>query len=263
MNPRRTLYTLAGGALGLGAPVGLLAIRLMRRGPSVRAAIQEVKIDRETYIYSAVSTTVAFALFGGVLGHYADRLAQLAMTDPMTGLFNARAFHERLRQELERAVRYPEPLSLLSVDLDGLKGVNDHYGHEAGDQALRTVAAAIRTGLREIDLGARLGGDEFAVLAPRTNEESAHVLAERLRTRVARTVTGASSRGATISIGIASLVPSGDVRPTPATLMAAADEALYQAKRDGGNLVRVATVGSLSNQCRLAASASPRGAARF
>jgi len=119
---------------------------------------------------------VAFALFGGVLGHYADQLARLAATDSLTGLFNTRVFHERLRQELGRAARYREPLSLLMVALDGLKRVNDQYGHAAGDAALRSVARAIRAGLREIDFGARLGGDEFGVLAPRTNEESAEIL---------------------------------------------------------------------------------------
>jgi diguanylate cyclase (GGDEF) domain len=209
----------------------------MRHGLSVRSVMQEIRTDRETYIYTATSTTLVFALFGGVLGYYADRLAQLATTDPLTGLFNARAFHERLRQELGRAARYQEPLSLLIVDLDGLKRVNDDYGHEAGDAALRSVAAAIRRGLREIDLGARLGGDEFGVLAPRTNEESAVVLAERLRALVARGVNGPTGRGTTISIGIASLVPSRDERPTPVSLMTAADEALYLAKREGGDRV--------------------------
>jgi diguanylate cyclase (GGDEF)-like protein len=229
------LCALAGGTLGLGAPLGLLLMRLRHRGLSLNAAIQEIRSDREAYVYTATSTTVAFALFGGVVGHYADRLARLATTDPLTGLFNARAFHDRLRQELGRTARYREPLSLLILDLDGLKRVNDQFGHGAGDAALRSVAAAIRRGLREIDLGARIGGDEFAVLAPRTNEESAVVLAERLRALVAKRVDGQTDRGTTISIGVASLLPATDVRPTPGSLMAAADEALYRAKRAGGN----------------------------
>jgi diguanylate cyclase (GGDEF)-like protein len=233
----RTRYALAGGVLGLGAPAGLLFLRLKRRALSVGSAVQEMKADRATYIYSAASTTVAFALFGGVLGHFADRLSQLATTDPLTGLFNPRAFHERLRQEMGRTARYREPLSLLVVDLDGLKRVNDQYGHEAGNAALLSVAAAIRSELREIDLGARLGGDEFGVLAPRTNEQSALVLAERLRARVAKGVKASMGRYATISIGIASLVPSRDDRTTPVSLIAAADEALYRAKREGGNRV--------------------------
>ena len=164
MTARRTLYALAGGVLGLGAPAGLLFIRLMRRGFSVGSAIEEMRTDRETYIYTATSTTVAFALFGGVLGHYADRLAKLATTDPLTGLFNPRAFHERLRHALIRAARYQVPLSFLIMDLDGLKRVNDQYGHAVGDAALRSVAAAIHSELREIDFCARLGGDEFGVV---------------------------------------------------------------------------------------------------
>ena len=235
---RHIRYALAGGLLGLGAPAGLLLIRLMRRGLSMHSVVQEMRTDPETYIYTATSTTLVFAVFGRVLGRYADRLAQLATTDPLTGLFNARAFHERLREELERAARYQEPLSVLTVDLDGLKRVNDQHGHEAGDVALRSVAAAIRGGLREIDLGARLGGDEFAVLAPRTNEKSARVLAERLRALAGEGVSGPTGRHSTISIGIASLVPSSNERPTSSvSLMTAADEALYQAKREGGNRV--------------------------
>lgn len=89
----------------------------------------------------------------------------------------------------------------------------------------------------DADLGARLGGDESGVLAPRTNEESVRVLAERLRALVAKDVNGVAGRGTTISIGIASLALSRDERPTPVSLMAAADEALYLAKREGGDRV--------------------------
>lgn len=232
------LFALAGGVLGLGAPAGLLLLRSRRGGLSWQSALQHIQADRETYIYTATSTTVVFALFGGVLGHYADRLARLATTDPLTGLFNTRVFHDRLRHELKRAARYREPLSLLIMDLDGLKRVNDQSGHQAGDAALRSVAAAIRRGLREIDLGARIGGDEFAVLAPRTNEAAAMVLAERLRSSVAKGVDTPSGRGITISIGIASVLAATHAQRTPVSLMAAADAALYLAKRSGGNLVK-------------------------
>lgn len=136
-----------------------------------------------------------------------------------------------------RAARYQEPLSFLIMDVDGLKHVNDQYRHAAGDAALRSVATAIRSELREIDFGARLGGDEFGVVAPSTNEESASVLAERLRARVARGGKDLEGGGATVSIGIASLVPSRDERPASASLMAAADESLYRAKREGGDRV--------------------------
>jgi len=231
------LYAMTGGVLGLGAPAGLLLMRLRRDAFSMRSVLEEIESDRETYVYSAMSTTVAFALFGGVLGHYADRLARLATTDPLTGLYNPRAFHDHLRQELRRLARYREPLSLLLMDLDGLKRINDQFGHEAGDSALRSVAGAIGSGLREIDLGARIGGDEFAVLAPRTDAKAAVALAERLRAVVAKGVDDRAGRGSTISIGIASVSPSTDALPTAASLMAAADTALYAAKRAGGNRV--------------------------
>jgi diguanylate cyclase (GGDEF)-like protein len=251
---RRIQYALAGGLLGLGAPAGLLLVRLMRRGLSARSVVQDVRTDLETYIYTATSTTLAFAVFGGVLGQHADRLAQLATTDPLTGLFNARAFHERLREEWRRAARYQDPLSLLIVDLDGLKRINDQDGHEAGDAALRSVAAAIRHGLREIDLGARLGDDEFGVVAPRTNEESARVLAERLRALVVDGANGLHGRRATISIGIVSLVPSRDDPPT--SLLTAADGALYQAKREGGNRLATARPQGEKTSCCLHADAA-------
>jgi diguanylate cyclase (GGDEF)-like protein len=229
------LYAMTGGVLGLGAPAGLLLTRLRRDAFSMRSVLEEIGSDRETYIYTAMSTTVAFAAFGGVLGHYADRLAHLATTDSLTGLFNPRAFHNELSHELVRTARYREPFSLLLMDLDGLKRVNDQFGHEAGDEALRAVAEAIGSGLREIDLGARIGGDEFAVLAPRTDALAAIALAERLRTLVAKGVDDRSGRGSTISIGIASVGPSTGAPPTAASLMAAADAALYAAKRAGGN----------------------------
>jgi len=231
------LYAMAGGVLGLGAPAGLLLMRLRRDTFSMRSVLEEIESDRETYVYSAMSTTVAFALFGGVLGNYADRLARLATTDPLTGLYNPRAFYDHLRQELRRLARYREPLSLLLMDLDGLKRVNDQFGHEAGDAALRSVAGAIARGLREIDLGARIGGDEFAVLAPRTDAKAAGALAERLRALVAQGGDDRPGRGSTISIGIASVSSSTDAPPTAASLMAAADRALYAAKRAGGNRV--------------------------
>jgi Diguanylate cyclase, GGDEF domain len=178
-------YACLGGLLSGGAPVGLSAVRLARRrhrfcASSLRGATGEVAADRPDYIDVGVSTAVAFTLFGCILGRQADRLAELSETDPLTGLSNARGFLDRLDAELARSRRYREPLGLLSVDLDGLKSINDRYGHRAGDDAIRSVADVIRSELRE-SVGARWGGDEFAVLAPSTSRVAALALAERIR----------------------------------------------------------------------------------
>jgi diguanylate cyclase (GGDEF)-like protein len=230
------LYALFGALLASGAPAGLLLTRLVRRrGLSWRDVSDE--IDGATYAYVAGSTIAAFALFGGVLGHYADRLAHLATTDPLTGLLNARAFARRLRQEIARAARYGGPLSLLILDLDGLKRINDQQGHQAGDRALQSVAAAIRNEFREVDMGARLGGDEFGVLAPRTDDKAAVVLGDRLRALAAERLVGAVGQPFTVSVGAACLGPSESRSGAASSLMSSADAALYEAKRRGGNRV--------------------------
>jgi GGDEF domain-containing protein len=96
------------------------------------------------------------------------RLERQADADPLTGLANHRAFHDRLRTEVERAQRYGRPLSLACLDVDGFKDVNDQFGHPAGDKVLREVAARLTTVARTADLVARIGGDEFAILLPET-----------------------------------------------------------------------------------------------
>jgi diguanylate cyclase (GGDEF)-like protein len=237
---RRLVYTISGALLALGAPTGLLLMRLLRRRVvSWRTLSDEIAGDRATYAYVAGSTTMAFALFGGVLGHYADKLARLATTDPLTGLLNARAFDQRLRQEVARAARYGGPLALLMLDLDGLKAINDQQGHPAGDRALQSVASAIRSELREVDLAARLGGDEFGVLAPRTDYTAAMALGNRVRALAAERLAAALGRRCTVSVGAACLRPAETKTGTRGVLMESADTALYEAKRQGGNRVHV------------------------
>ena len=127
---RRFAYACAGGFLSAGAPLGLLAVRFARHrrdgaAMSLRGAIHEVSTDPPDYVYVGTSTALAFSLFGYLLGRQADRLAELSETDPLTGLSNSRGLFDRLDAELGRSRRYREPLALLSVDLDGLKSIND------------------------------------------------------------------------------------------------------------------------------------------
>ena len=174
------------------------------------------------------------ALFGYVLGRQADELAELSETDPLTRLLNARGFSTRLHVEIKRARRYGEPLSLLFLDVDGLKNINDRYGHRAGSDALREVASVIRAELRETDTGARWGGDEFTILAPRTDTGKATAFAQRIRASIAQ---HAAPWPMTVSIGIATL---GDDEEGPADaqhLIRDADRGMYEAKRRGKNTV--------------------------
>ncbi|BDG09148.1 GGDEF domain-containing response regulator [Anaeromyxobacter paludicola] len=169
-------------------------------------------------------------------------LAALSATDPLTGLHNRRHLQERLAQELSRARRYGGPLSLLLVDLDHFKRVNDGYGHQAGDAALRAVAGILRTTLRTLDVCARFGGEEFAVLMPATDWSGALTVAERLRRRIAAAplLTAPALREPsagpvevrmTASLGAAFMASGAQVGADE--LVRAADAALYRAKQQG------------------------------
>lgn len=236
---RRDAYACAGGLLSVGAPLGLLALRTSRRiagdVPVLRRAIREAARNRLDYIYIGASTALVLSVFGFILGRQADQLDRLSRTDPLTGLLNARGFFERIDLELARSRRYGGPLAMLVIDLDGLKNINDRYGHRAGDAALRSLADVIRSQLRGTDVGARWGGDEFAVLAPGASRSAAVDLAERVRGLVLQ--RSAECR-LSASIGVATVdsASSPDER-SPDRLMQAADAAMYAAKRRGRNNV--------------------------
>ncbi len=233
--PLHLRYALAGAVLSIGAPLGLLLLRSFHSSRiSIAWMRQEIRGDPVTYAYLALSTLLVFTLFGLALGRQADRLVQLSTREPLTGLLNARMFHERLEEELGRAARYGGPLSLLLIDLDGLKQINDKHGHRAGDDALVRVATAIRLAARASDLAARWGGDEFAILAPNTTGEAALGLGERVRSAVADSAKR-TAVAFTVSIGVATLDPAAG--GTAGTLWERSDAALYEAKRGGRNRV--------------------------
>lgn len=226
---------IAGAILALGAPLGLVSIRaFLADGASFAWLRAEVASDPWTYLYVGSSTVFAFVLFGLVLGRQADRLYELSTSDSLTRLRNRRAFEERLQEEFARAVRHGSPLSILLVDLDRLKALNDRLGHRVGDDALSRVATAIRSGSRAMDVTARWGGDEFALLAPDTGGEDALRLAERVRALVAE--SGEAGQAITVSVGVVTLDVARRVAD-PEVLMRAADEALYEAKRQGRNRI--------------------------
>ncbi|MEO1481681.1 MAG: diguanylate cyclase [Myxococcota bacterium] len=164
-------------------------------------------------------------------------LEALSMTDDLTGLFNHRAMQQRLRDEFMRAQRYNEPLSLLMIDVDHFKSINDQFGHLFGDYVLSNLARVIQASVREIDVCARYGGEEFMVILPQTHFTGSLSVAERVWRAAAaeRFEQNDIRHQLTISIGI-SFYPNKNVHGVE-QLIAFADEALYQAKRSGRNRI--------------------------
>jgi two-component system cell cycle response regulator len=167
-----------------------------------------------------------------------ERYQRLAITDPLTGCLNRRALMEKLDEELDRMRRYDLALSVLMIDLDRFKQVNDTRGHIVGDRVLQQVGKMLRLEVRSVDVVARYGGEEFVIVLPETALEGATTFAERIRERIADHNFADASEPlmTTVSIGVASISPDNLVGPD--SVIAMADEALYRAKHDGRNLVR-------------------------
>jgi diguanylate cyclase (GGDEF)-like protein len=166
----------------------------------------------------------------------AGEYAQLSVTDPLTGLLNRRYIEERLTEEIKRSNRNGEPVSFMMLDVDEFKAYNDRFGHPAGDEALSLIAQILKESLRGADVPARYGGEEFAILLPQTTGDEAETIGERLRHQIE--TTAFPKRKVTVSIGIAS---RSSTINSVAELIAAADKALYQAKRSGRNNVQTYT----------------------
>ena len=161
--------------------------------------------------------------------NYLDSLEENAFTDHLSGVANRRQFERHLTREVTRTVRYGNPFCLILLDIDHFKRVNDTYGHEAGDEAIRQLARTLRAGTRNIDTVARIGGEEFAVILPETDFEGGSEVAERLRHGIKRMLIA----------GVGTISASFGVAECPACalsereLFAVADAALYTAKRNG------------------------------
>jgi diguanylate cyclase (GGDEF)-like protein len=185
----------------------------------------------------ALAAPAALALAQARATERAEMYAHAAAIDPVSGLFNRRYFHVRIDEELQRAKRHQTPLSLLMLDLDDFKAINDSFGHLAGDLVIKETAEIIRQSVRAFDVCARYGGEEFAIIMPGSAAEDAEKIAERIRGRVEtyrppeRTMKGLK---VTVSIGLAVSAPG----TTATELIGQADQALYHAKHTGKNRVR-------------------------
>lgn len=203
-------------------PLGILVLFSQKRN-----ALSSYQIELLELLGNQASSSLANAKFHA-------EIESMAVTDGLTGLFNHRNFQEKLSNEFNRMQRIPDPLSLLLIDIDFFKKVNDTYGHPAGDEVLRGVAGVIRETIRNVDIPARYGGEEFAAILPGTNHEGAQKMAERLRNAIAGkvfTIDGKELR-VTVSIGAATSPHDTGNRDE---LIEKTDQALYHAKRNGRN----------------------------
>ena len=226
-----------------GRAASLVAIPLLSRGRLVgvlglvNRRVRGCFSPRDARLAATLLEPVAVALDSALL---LRRSEELSVTDDLTKLYNSRYLNATLRREVERSRRYRGPVSLIFLDLDGFKSVNDQHGHLYGSRTLVEVGAVIRSTVRTIDVVARYGGDEFTVILPQTGREGARTIAERVRERIAAksflTAHGLDVR-ITASFGIASYPEHGRNQED---LLARADQAMYAAKAAGKNAVVVA-----------------------
>jgi len=164
---------------------------------------------------------------------YLDVCEEAAFTDHLTGLANRRRFERQLEREVGRVERFGHPFTLLMLDIDEFKNLNDTFGHDAGDDAIRRLSKVLREGTRGIDLAARIGGEEFAVLLVETSKDGGFEVAERLRMAI-KSLEIPRAGGMTASFGVAECPSDAQ---TAADILKAADVALYEAKRNGRDQV--------------------------
>jgi diguanylate cyclase (GGDEF)-like protein len=199
------------------------------RAEGTPVRMQSDRRDEIGLLASAVSTMVS------EVESLVQKLRHQATTDPLTGLGNRRWLAERVSQELARAERQSEPLSVIVFDLDHFKSINDRHGHDVGDSALVAAGEIVRGNIRPYDLAARIGGEEFCVILPNTRQPDAVLMAERLRSALAGTVVAPLRRGRlTASFGVYEAEPGEALQQ----MLPAADKLLYEAKQAGRNCVR-------------------------
>jgi diguanylate cyclase (GGDEF)-like protein len=200
----------------------------------------EMFSDDDLRLLISIGTYASVAIERSQLYHKTEELKKISITDPLTGLLNRRYFQERMAEEIERSRRHHLPLSLIMLDIDNFKKLNDTYGHLSGDEVLKMTSRCLRTCIRTIDVAARYGGEEFTVILPQTAKADAITIAERICTEVNRMdfpfETGDRRMELSVSVGLASLPEDAE---TLDELIRNSDIALYTAKSQGKNRVVV------------------------
>jgi diguanylate cyclase (GGDEF)-like protein len=250
--PHYVLYPLIGFFLGLGSPVGAFLLRYWMADPILKSlwVRHELEYNFLFYAYMGVGTVIAFILFGYFLGLRSERqrirnrilaarvdeLHLKSVTDSLTGSYSHGYLHETLELEIQHALTHSTPLSVLLIDIDDFKKINDTHGHLFGDRVVKETAETLAAHIRSEDLLGRYGGDEFLVIMPQADEDTAVGVARRLCSAVSR-----NGHLATVSIGTATFRGGGDSAAEGAKdVIHRADLNLYQAKREGKNRVSCA-----------------------
>jgi len=259
--PHHVLFPLIGLALGALCPLGAFLIRFWEADPVFKLlwVRSELSYNAVFYLYMEASTIAAFAAFGYLLGVRSENLRThtqelrkridvfhlRSITDGLTGAYSHAYLRETVAVELERCRRQGLPLSMLMMDIDDFKPINDTHGHLFGDRVLVELVETVSLTVRQQDVVARYGGEEFVVIMPGTDQQTAARVAERIRRAVARRHIVDEKEHAdnpsvkpvrmTVSIGVSTAGYGDDAR----TLIQHADENLYRAKRDGKNRVAV------------------------
>jgi two-component system, cell cycle response regulator len=212
-----------------------------RNGTFVNGArVKRQLLGHDDKIQFGALTVLRFTEYRGALDEqFQEEMYNSALRDPLTGVYNRRYFGDRLSNEFRFATRHRAALSLMILDIDHFKRINDLHGHLVGDRVLRELAQRVQATIRQEDILARYGGEEFTIICRNIDETRAMALAERIRFAAATMeIAGAPALPITVSIGVAAL-PRPEVTE-PDALLAAADRALYQAKSAGRNRVRAA-----------------------
>lgn len=194
---------------------------------------REIINDTEMNFLSLYANQVELAIT--ITGLF-DEVRKQAVTDPLTGIFNRRYFEDNIEKEVERSLRLNQPFSLVSLDLDYLKKINDTYGHQFGDLAIKTIAGILKKEARSIDIPARIGGEEFNLLLPGVDSKGAFIAVERIRKSIENQKLDTIG-GVTASIGVATFLEHSD---NVDELIELADQAMYKAKIEGRNRVKIA-----------------------
>lgn len=232
----KTRRALQGFFLAWGSPLGWIIIQLLLD----RNPFSEIYFDLYLYLYMSLASMLVFTSFGYFVGRSEEAYNSLSLKDGLTGLYNNRFFHQRLHEEFGRHQRSGLPLSLIHIDLDHFKSVNDTYGHQTGDEVLRAISAAMLSVCRGGELVARVGGEEFCVILYSCNLEQALQVASRLQEAIKATQTRPPSGDAfsmTASFGVSC---TDTTTGTEWQLYSAADQAMYRAKRNGRDCIEIA-----------------------